>query len=237
MLLLLLLFPQTAMAKNTEKSKTTFPVQVIHKTGNDKENFVIVIMGDGYTASQQDQFLEDATQKARGMLTWSPYKEYSDRINIYAVQAVSNESGIGVYGGKSPDTYFHVKVYGKAAGFTNGGTKGVGQNWKKIIWMKAQMLERFIYSVMIRETMAHRSIHFFLFRQIPVITVVERLWHMRLLTVLGDWAMNMRDIPTNPIRPTPLIRRKSNGVNCWDFAGSESRLPERIPHLRPAGNA
>ena len=121
MLLLLLLLPQTAMAKNTEKSKTTFPVQVIHKTGDDKENFVIVIMGDGYTASQQDQFLEDATQKARGMLTWSPYREYSDRINIYAVQAVSNESGIGVYGGKSPDTYFHVKVYGKAAGFTNGG--------------------------------------------------------------------------------------------------------------------
>ena len=55
------------------------------------------------------------------MLTWSPYREYSDRINIYAVQAVSNEPGIGVYGGKSPDTYFHVKVYGKAAGFTNGG--------------------------------------------------------------------------------------------------------------------
>ena len=91
------------------------------KTGDDKENFVIVIMGDGYTAGQQDQFLEDATQKARGMLTWSPYREYSDRINIYAVQAVSNEPGIGVYGGKSPDTYFHVKVYGKAAGFTNGG--------------------------------------------------------------------------------------------------------------------
>ena len=123
MLLLLLLLPQTAMAKNTEKSKTTFPVQVIHKTGDDKENFVIVIMGDGYTAGQQDQFLEDATQKARGMLTWSPYREYSDRINIYAVQAVSNESGIGVYGGKSPDTYFHVKVYGKAAGFTNGGNE------------------------------------------------------------------------------------------------------------------
>lgn len=114
-------FATNSNGKNTEKSKTTFPVQVIHKTGDDKENFVIVIMGDGYTAGQQDQFLEDATQKARGMLTWSPYREYSDRINIYAVRAVSNESGIGVYGGKSPDTYFHVKVYGKAAGFTNGG--------------------------------------------------------------------------------------------------------------------
>lgn len=35
---------------------------------------------------------------------------------------------------------------------------------------------------------------------------------------------------------TPLIRKKSNGVNCWDFVGSESRPPERIPHLHQAAN-
>ena len=111
----------TAEAKDEETLKTIFPVHVIHKTGDDKENFVIVIMGDGYTADEQDKFLQDAKQKAQGMLRWSPYKEYSDHINIYAVQAVSNESGISVYGGKNADTYFHVKVYGKAAGFSNGG--------------------------------------------------------------------------------------------------------------------
>ena len=112
---------RTAEAKNEETLKTIFPVHVIHKTGDDKENFVIVIMGDGYTADEQDKFLQDAKQKAQGMLRWSPYKEYSDHINIYAVQAVSNESGISVYGGKNADTYFHVKVYGKAASFSNGG--------------------------------------------------------------------------------------------------------------------
>lgn len=112
---------RTAEAKDEETLKTIFPVHVIHKTGDDKENFVIVIMGDGYTADEQDKFLQDAKQKAQGMLRWSPYKEYSDHINIYAVQAVSNESGISVYGGKNADTYFHVKVYGKAAGFSNGG--------------------------------------------------------------------------------------------------------------------
>lgn len=37
-------FATNSNGKNTEKSKTTFPVQVIHKTGDDKENFVIVIM-------------------------------------------------------------------------------------------------------------------------------------------------------------------------------------------------
>ena len=111
------------MAADTETQKTTFPVHVIHKTGDDKENFVIVIMGDGYTAEQQDQFLEDVKRKAQGMLSWSPYKEYSDRINIYAVQVVSNESGISEYGGKSVDTYFHVKAVGKAPGFTGDGAE------------------------------------------------------------------------------------------------------------------
>ena len=75
---------RTAEAKDEETLKTIFPVHVIHKTGDDKENFVIVIMGDGYTADEQDKFLQDAKQKAQGMLRWSPYKEYSDHINIYA---------------------------------------------------------------------------------------------------------------------------------------------------------
>ena len=112
---------QTTAVEDAESPKTTFPVHVIHKTGNDKENFVIVIMGDGYTAQQQDQFVKDATQKAQGMLTWSPYKEYSDCINIYAIQTVSNETGISEYGGKSVDTYFHLRLFGKAIGFSNGG--------------------------------------------------------------------------------------------------------------------
>ena len=112
---------QTTAVEDAESPKTTFPVHVIHKTGNDKENFVIVIMGDGYTAQQQDQFVKDATQKAQGMLTWSPYKEYSDRVNIYAIQTISNETGISEYGGKSVDTYFHLRIFGKAVGFSNGG--------------------------------------------------------------------------------------------------------------------
>lgn len=129
--------PGMTVAQNETTQKTTFPVHVIHKAGDDKENFVIVIMGDGYTAEEQDKFLQDAAEKARGMLTWSPYKEYSDRINIYAVQAVSNESGISEYGGKSVDTYFHVAAYGKALGFTSGGTD-------KAKALRAELEERYL---------------------------------------------------------------------------------------------
>ena len=117
------LLPGSAVIKAEEEVKTTFPVYTLHKSGSDRENFVIVIMGDGYTASQREQFVEDATKKAQGVLTWSPYKEYSDRINIYGIPAVSNESGISVYGGKSVDTYFHIRVWGKAAVFSNDGAE------------------------------------------------------------------------------------------------------------------
>jgi hypothetical protein len=118
MLLLSLVFPYPVMADQTAAAS----VYTIHKTGDDKENFVIVIMGEGYTQEQQEQFLKDATAKAQGLLKWSPYKEYSDRINIYAVQTVSNETGVGVmYGESNPDTYFHVQAFGKSCYFAKDG--------------------------------------------------------------------------------------------------------------------
>lgn len=112
---------KAAVSEEAEQ-KTTFPVHVIQKAGDDNENFVIAIMGDGYTLDQQDKFVEDATKRAQGMLQWSPYKDYSDRINIYAVQVVSNESGIS-YDDVSLDTYFHIKAYGKAPQFTKDGAE------------------------------------------------------------------------------------------------------------------
>ena len=122
-LLLSLVFPYPVMADQTAADQTTAAsVYAIHKTGDDKENFVIVIMGEGYTQEQQEQFLKDATAKAQGLLKWSPYKEYSDRINIYAVQTVSNETGVGVmYGESNPDTYFHVQAFGKSCYFAKDG--------------------------------------------------------------------------------------------------------------------
>ena len=112
---------QAAETQNKAPQGLTFPVHVIHKTGDDKENFVIVIMADGYTKEQQDQFVQDATRKAQYLLKWSSYKEYSDRINIYAVGAVSNQSGISEYGGITVDTYFHVRTFGKKVQFSGDG--------------------------------------------------------------------------------------------------------------------
>ena len=68
-LLFSLVFPYPVMADQTAADQTTAAsVYAIHKTGDDKENFVIVIMGEGYTREQQEQFLKDATAKAQGLL-------------------------------------------------------------------------------------------------------------------------------------------------------------------------
>ena len=112
---------QDVGTQNETPQGLTFPVHVIHKTGDDKENFVIVIMADGYTKEQQDQFVQDATRKAQYLLNWSSYKEYSDRINIYAVGTVSNQSGISEYDGITVDTYFHVRTFGKKVQFSGDG--------------------------------------------------------------------------------------------------------------------
>lgn len=75
MLLLSIVFPYPVMADQTVADQTAAAsVYAIHKTGDDKENFVIVIMGEGYTREQQDQFLKDATEKAQGLLKWSLIK-------------------------------------------------------------------------------------------------------------------------------------------------------------------
>ena len=44
--IIIVAFATNSNGKKYRKIQNTFPVQVIHKTGDDKENFVIVIMGD-----------------------------------------------------------------------------------------------------------------------------------------------------------------------------------------------
>jgi hypothetical protein len=53
----------------------------------------LLIMGDGYTAAEQDAFLDDADAVIAGLFGESPYAEYRPFFNFYGVQTVSAESG------------------------------------------------------------------------------------------------------------------------------------------------
>ena len=100
------------------------PVHILQKSGNDNENFVILFLGDGYTKDLQDKFIEDIKFCADRLLISEPFQSYSDKINIYAVPAVSAQSGASYDGYTDKDTYFQVTQYNKAGFIRQMGKDG-----------------------------------------------------------------------------------------------------------------
>ena len=96
------------------------PVYTLQKMGNDRENLVLLLLGDGYTQDQQQRFLQEAREQLGRLMALEPYSRLAHRINVYAVPAVSNEAGLSSENTKL-DTYFGLTtLYGmKSIGFRN----------------------------------------------------------------------------------------------------------------------
>ena len=103
-----------------ENSKKPFPYSVITPATKDRldaESLVFVLMGDGFTASQEDRakWRYYCQYFTRALLNYKPFKEFKNVIKVYRIDVVSNESGITraespdgrSMPGKDPkDTYF-----------------------------------------------------------------------------------------------------------------------------------
>lgn len=96
----------------------------------DEDALVLLVLGDGFTAEEQDTFWRYAQTSAEYLMTVSPWDEFTGNVKIYGIGTVSNESG--VKGDKAPnytaaqadtrDTYF-------GAYYWSGGTQrslGIG---------------------------------------------------------------------------------------------------------------
>ena len=113
---LLLTFSVLAASDNAyaKDKQTDFPVVVLQKTGNDANRNVWLFIGDGYTKEQQEKFLQDVRERVDKILLIEPYKSYKDALNIYAIEAVSKESGVsraadkGKHNAQLKDTYLGV---------------------------------------------------------------------------------------------------------------------------------
>ena len=70
-----------------------FLVEKIEDHGNDANRMVWVIMGDGYTSLQLDDFHQDVDRIINEFFGTSPWAEYKNFINIYRIDVISNESG------------------------------------------------------------------------------------------------------------------------------------------------
>jgi hypothetical protein len=79
-----------------------FKVDTISWGGNNVNRINIVILGDGYTSGEQTKFLTDANTFKTQLFATSPYKEYKNYINLFAVEVISNQSG-ATHAGKSSD--------------------------------------------------------------------------------------------------------------------------------------
>lgn len=82
------------------------PMEIIHYSGSPNEVTNVVIVGDGYTAAQQDKFINDAKNATAGMLSQLPWRNYRNGINVYAIKVVSNVSGAAMNPNNLIDNYF-----------------------------------------------------------------------------------------------------------------------------------
>jgi hypothetical protein len=79
-----------------------FDVDTLIWSGPTTNRVNIVILGDGYTSTQQGDFITDASAVANGMFSTTPYMEYQNYFNVFAVKVISNESGV-THPGNSSD--------------------------------------------------------------------------------------------------------------------------------------
>jgi len=70
-----------------------FEVDTLQYTGDINKYINIVIMGDGYTSSEQNNFISDANNLSGYLLTQVPWINYSNYFNVFAIKIVSPQSG------------------------------------------------------------------------------------------------------------------------------------------------
>jgi len=72
------------------------PARYVHYSGSPADCIDVVILAEGYTASEAAVFYEDASTAVKSLFDHEPYTSMSDRFNILAVAAPSEDSGVSV---------------------------------------------------------------------------------------------------------------------------------------------
>ncbi|MDR4894808.1 MULTISPECIES: T9SS type A sorting domain-containing protein [unclassified Chryseobacterium] len=72
----------------------TFETVPLLQNGDNSKRVVIAVLGDGFTSAQQTAFTTSAQNTINYLFTKSPYTEYKNYFNAYAVKVISTESGV-----------------------------------------------------------------------------------------------------------------------------------------------
>ncbi|WP_343562031.1 M64 family metallopeptidase [Sphingobacterium sp.] len=80
------LMPAAAQSQN-------FKIDTLQYQGTAHNMVNLVILGDGYTKDQLDDYAEDSKQFTNYFFSIEPFKQYSAFFNVFAIRTISEESG------------------------------------------------------------------------------------------------------------------------------------------------
>src|SRR5215831_13884640 len=69
------------------------PVTTIRMNGDSANRLDLVILGDGYTASELGQYANDVETFVDGLFAQAPFTEYQHYFNVHRIDVTSTESG------------------------------------------------------------------------------------------------------------------------------------------------
>ncbi|MDD5309265.1 MAG: M64 family metallopeptidase [Deltaproteobacteria bacterium] len=82
-------------------------LHTLEQNGPADNRIDLVVLGDGYSAAEQDKLVADAESALGYMFDENPYEGYASFFNLYAVATVSSQSGVDHPGeGISKNTFF-----------------------------------------------------------------------------------------------------------------------------------
>ncbi len=73
----------------------------VYDAGDPATSVDLAFIAEGYTATEMGKFREDVKKMADILFAEAPFDEFKDKLNIYAVEAVSVESGTDIPGEKT----------------------------------------------------------------------------------------------------------------------------------------
>jgi hypothetical protein len=85
--------PQDMLVHQETAAYADYVVQ-IERNGDPAEKVDVLLLGDGFTVAEQDEFLEKAREMADVLFATSPFKERRSDFNIWALAPHADESGV-----------------------------------------------------------------------------------------------------------------------------------------------
>lgn len=77
-----------------ESARFADQVVAIHESGDPGSKVDLLLMGDGYTAKEQDAFIAKATELTNILFSTSPFKERKSDFNVWAIAPAAAQSGV-----------------------------------------------------------------------------------------------------------------------------------------------